>query len=367
MNLILFITRSKVRVSEPAQIVPDLEDKHRESDFTVPDHQEDGHLPMATDEANLASNADMNALRLSLSPIFLSESHTHRTFTTNGLSSPINSPYGSPNFMPNIFTEFPIAPSHMPHPRPSSNANPFLCLSTPVYLNGSPTNSLGFSHSSPTNSHGFPHSSPTNSLGFPHSSPTNSLGLSPTNSLNLGVSIHPPTSPSYSYPPPNVICHHRFPLALSLSTDSYFTVSPPGSHQQAFQFPTMATPHEVDGSERQSVIVSNQNVLESLVTVRRSSNGNGSNRHSFSEGEQPNPNFLSLPLPGAPRRRRNSSGSDQRMRRVSHSSGDLIRRARRRSHDAGDERMDILERLRMEANRWNSRTQSRVLGPTSET
>lgn len=75
-------------------------------------------------------------------------------------------------------------------------------------------------------------------------------------------------------------------------------------------------------------------------------------------------NILSHFSPSVPshtqRRRRNSSGSESRMRR--HSAAPFrtvsltphIQRQRRRSHDVGDEQIDLLERLRIAATRRRS-------------
>ena len=71
-------------------------------------------------------------------------------------------------------------------------------------------------------------------------------------------------------------------------------------------------------------------------------------------------NTLSHAAQSHQRRRRNSSGSESRVRRHSAapfrtlSLGPSIQRQRRRSHDVGDEQVDLLERLRIAATRRRS-------------
>ncbi len=240
-------------------------------------------------------------------------------------------------------------------------------------------------------------------------------------SLVGGLSLHPATSypppnprqlphPSHSLPP----LHHHLPLALALSSDSYFSLSSspnssglssPTSHlpnpsslvhtRSAFLFPhtsssssSLHRPQDVR-MEPQSVVVSDQSVLDSLVTVRSARNGRmgrNNNRHSFSEGDDSNPNFLSLPSnhthshthSGPTRTRRNSSGSETRVRRLSHGNQSLspssdslsLRRQRRRSHDARDGQMDLLESLvgnfRVRRQSRNGASQSQFLRPSGE-
>ena len=388
-----FPFRSVVRISEPAQIVPDMEKRRRSSDYMVPDQQE--LSPPTSIEASLASNLELNAVRLSLNSILQPESRGGHMTGNVPSFSPTHSPYGSPSAS--------LVPGFVYEPSAThgflSNGNPFVCSSSTPYLSASPTNSIGSS--------------------------------SPTHSLNLqlsGLTFHHPTSPSHSYPPPTLVCH-RHPLTLSLSNESYFTASPSSSlnsshshlpspssnlpphlqsltHPQThllhpnssshFLFPpTSSSSHQHHQQETisehpQRVVASGQNVMESLVTVRGGSysttSGNRS-RHSYSEGEHfhVNPSLLLPPPPHnrTHRRRRNSSGSssEPRVRRHSHGTNSSsyslspdplsVRRQRRRSHDARDEQAELLESLRAAASRRISRTQSpfvpiRVYGPNSD-
>jgi len=355
-----------------AQIVPDV-DRHKSQDCTVPDQLEDESPEAVAMETSLASNVEMNAVRLTLSPMLLAEAHgnhmihpieSHASHTLAGHSGlgtgpmPVSPPVGicpasqgAGHFMPYTLTEIPHV--HLSFPRISpSNRNPFIhpCSSAPAFFNASPTNSLG------------------------PSSPTTSFS---------SVSMAPPSSPPQSYPHPSLVCH-RYPLTLSLSDDSYFNSSLPtqpqvNSHPYSHSH-IHSQPH-TNGNREDSqignrVVVSNQSVMESLVTVRTSSNTRGSNRHSYSEGENPG---LRLPA-SSPRQRRNSSGSEQRRRHSHHTYGNSssvlsadatsIRRHRRRSHDARDERADILESLRVVAARQTSQNQCipiRVFGPSTPT
>lgn len=345
--------RSVVSISEPAQIVPAMDERKRDAELMVPDQQED-NPPMATD-ASLASNIDMNAVRLTLSPILLAESHAshviHSPATTNGTL--LGSPYGSPSaghLFPYVLTAE-VQP-HLSHPRASSNGNPFICCPSPApgILSGSPTHSLN--------------------------------STSPT---SRGPVSFLPSSPSYSYPPPTFVSQ-RHPLALSLSSDSYFSpASAFHSHlrSQSLISPISSASHLENSLEAQSVVSSNQSVMESLVTFRSPSHGIGTNRHSYSDGDVLNASSLLSPYHFSyQRRRRNSSGSE-RLRRHSHgthgnhsnSLGDAssLHRTRRRSHDARDEPVELLENLRVAATspRTSNITPSqfhfvpiRVLSPT---
>ena len=366
-------SRSVITTSELtyAQIVPDV-DRHKSQDCTVPDQHEDDSPEAIAMETNLASNVEMNAVRLTLSPIIHPvESHTGHPLTGHpglGTGPMSGSPpagicpmsQGAGHFMPYSLTEIPHV--HLSYPRISPlNRNPFIhpCSSAPAFFNASPTNSLG------------------------PSSPTASFS---------SISMAPPSSPPQSYPHPSLVCH-RYPLTLSLSDDSYFNSSHP-TQPQVHPHPTQppmyphpyshaymySQPHtngiREDSQNSDRVVVSNQSVLESLVTVRTSSSSRGSNRHSYSEGETP-----SLRLPSSsPRQRRNSSGSEQRRRHSHHTYGNSssvlsadatsLRRHRRRSHDARDERADILESLRVVAARPTSQSQCipiRVFGPSTPT
>ena len=371
----------------------------------VPDQQE--LSPPTSIEASLASNLELNAIRLSLNSMLESHGSQMIGATRNGSSlSPTHSPYGSPNS--SLIPGF-VYDSSTSHGPPSSG-NPFVCSSSTSFLSTSPTNSVSSS--------------------------------SPTHSLNLqmgGLTFHHPSSPSHSYPPPSSLVCHRHPLTLSLSNESYFTsnsspssslnslnsrASPSSSFQPThshsfshpqthllhpnlsshFHFPTTTSSSSLQYHQRETIseqpqrgVSSGQDMMESLVTVRTSSQStanrhgstSNSNRHSYSEGERlyVNPGLL-LPPPRSShshhRRRRNSSGSTSeppRVRRHSHGTSNpsyslspdplSVRRQRRRSHDARDEQAELLESLRAAASRRNSRTQSpfvpiRVYGPNSD-
>lgn len=329
-------------------------------DCLVPDAQMDTSPTTSFIGASHASNVDLNAVRLTLSPMLLSESHGNHvgvaTFHMPISLSP-NSPNATP-FVPYVLTDFP--PPHVQRPRPSSSTrNPFaqICSSSSAFLsaNTSPTHSLNLSNSLP--------------------------GMSSNSAANN-------TSPSHSYPPPpSLVCHH-YPLALSLSTDSYFSSSP-NSSNNVHQHRSNSSPntnsrsmlsfHQGASNVEQSLPtnrLASTNVMDSLVTVRtsRSSVPQGasvtfstsSNRHSFSGAERVS-HHLTVPASThsqTQRRRRNSSGSEQRSRRHSThimsspsnpvSSVQGMRR-RRRSHDARDEQNDLLESLRVAATRRTSR------------
>ena len=404
-------------------MVPDI-DKSSPADCTVPDQDDSpsASLTMAT-AFSYTSSIDMNAVRLTLSPMLFSaataaESHgshmiSHSNDGVHMVNQPMalqaisvaTSPHGvmtaSPNsshFFPYVLTEVP--PSHLPRPRASAgaNQNPFIqpCSTPPSSVYSS---------------------SPT---GFPNSSSALSSRRRVTHEVP-GVNQSSPTAPSGS-----LICH-RYPIALSLSTDSYFTSSSPSSSSSSSSssslppqpmhiashssggnppFSSYGSPSHLSHSSLspnsvreqvhrhiaataapsstssrgryESVIVSNQSVMDSLVTVRTSPSHHsvGSNRHSFTEGEALSPHLV-VPSPSASssssqRRRRNSSGSEQRIRRHSQPQGVYaattsldssvlsVRRPRRRSHDARDEQMEILERLGLVAGNPNGRRTSRV-------
>lgn len=391
-----------------------MEDRPGVTDCTVPIQKEVSSPPAALSDANLASNIDLNAPRLSLSPRQLASISPHASHmiaqmgsgdvSMNGvtsLPSPVSFPMGPPS---SHFVQFPEAALRsIAIPRPSHSTNPFLCSPgqlTP-YLSVSPTNSLGC----------LPSTSPPGGLNF---------GVP----VAGGLSLHPASS----YPPPNsrqhphpthslTHHHHHHPVTLALSNDSYFSLSssptssglasPTSVHpnptsslflsRSAFLFPnsslssssspssSLQNPQQDVTMETQSVVVSEQNVMDSLVTVRSARNPRvrpNTDRHSFSEGDVSNPNTLSLPASGLShthnhthghthsqsysgptRTRRNSSGSEQRIRRLSHgpsltptSESMSLRRQRRRSHDARDGQMDLLESL---AGNFRVRRQSR--------
>ena len=280
---------------------------------------------------------------------------------------------GSPTgFVPYVQTDFP--PTHLQRPRPSSSTssqNPFIHQSSShsFFVNTSPSNGLNVTQL-------------TNSLGNLPSTVSNNIHTSP-----------PHGSPSSTFPPPTYVCH-RYPGPLfNLSGDSFISSSNSSlgeSSQQStesldirpqsrilFTLGDTSTANQTPAVESR-VVVSSQNVMDSLVTLRPTrhsfsgvtmatvSAASSSNRHSFS-GERLSPQHI---IPASTpsqtqRRRRNSSGSEPRARRHSHQtlsgthhgSLDLIRR-RRRSHDVHDGCNEILEGLRAVSTRRTSRTQS---------
>lgn len=354
----------------------------RMDDRMVPEQQDDSSLSLLGEPTN-ASSIHMNTVQLTLSPMLLAESHADHNMMINssqlvsagtpGLArmhvlspiatSPINI---SPNslsagtFVPYILTDYP--PTHVHRPRPSSNGNPFLQVS--------------FSDTAPSNT------SPTHSLNIAPISPPN---VSTGHQTLTGNPIS--SNPLNSYPQ-TLVCH-RYPLTLSLSTDSYFSSSPGSSgehtptHHHGFFHPSPQSSSQGlsqnssllhrSYQHSQRLMVHDQNVMESLVTVRtsrhslagasvtisaaRSTHGHG--RHSFSEGDRPNPHLLIPPQTHSQtqRRRRNSSGCEHSVSQSptsavngSGSSSDL-RRHRRRSHDARAEQSELLVSLNAAASR----------------
>ena len=336
----------------------------RMEDCTVPEPQDDSSLGEATN----ASSIHMNAVQLTLSPMLLANSNTDHVINSRQLvstgtagvatmhmlspiaTSPINiSPtcLNTGTFVPCILTSFP--PTHVHRPRPSPNENPFLQIYSldSVSSNTSPTHSV------------------------------NAPPISPPGSQTLASNLFS-SSPSHSYPQ-SLVCH-RYPLTLSLSTDSYFTASPGSSGEHTptathsgsqFLSQNSSFPHR-SFQHSQRVVVPDQSVMDSLVTVRtsrhslaganvsinaaRHSHGVGHGRHSFSEGDRPNPHLLIPPQTHSQsqRRRRNSSGCEHSVSQSptnrSGSSSDL-RRHRRRSHDARAEQGELLASLNAAASR----------------
>ena len=362
-------------------------------DCTVPDQQGDSSPRFSFNDHTLPSlapsNIDLNAVRLTLSPILVTEPHVSHGITshhahTAGVAtlhmpvlntSPVPMTPGSPTglsgpFVPYVLTDFP--PNHIQRPRPSSSTssqNPFIQQSSSHFVNTSPSSSLNVTQR------------------------TNSLGNFPRTVSN-NINTFPHSSPSSTFPPPTFLCHRYTggPL-VNLSGDSFFSSSNSSlgeSSQQSidslninpqshilFTLGDTSTVNQTPGVESR-VVVSSQNVMDSLVTVRPTrhsfsgvtmgpvSASSSSNRHSFS-GERLSPQHI-IPASThsqAQRRRRNSSGAEQRVRRHSHhtfsgthhGSLDMIRR-RRRSHDVRDECNELLEGLRAASTRRVSRTQS---------
>ena len=370
-------TRSIVELAP--QVVPNSMGPVSMDDCTVPEQQDDPSLSSSPGEVTNASSIHMNTVQLTLSPMILAESHADHVINSNQLvsagtadvtrvhmlspmaTSPVSiSPtsLSAGPFVPYVLTDFP--PSHIHRPRPTPSGNPFI----QIYASGAVSSNT----------------SPTHNVNV-RSSPPN------VNTGNSTLSRNPSPSSPNSYPQP-LVCH-RYPLSLSLSTDSYFSTSPGSSGEHTpthhhitshsipqtnnhFLSQNSTTPH-TSSQHSQRVVVNDQNVMDSLVTVRtsrhslagasvtisptRSAHGHG--RHSFSEGDRPNPHLLIPPQTHSQtqRRRRNSSGCENNVHQsptsvINRSGSSLdLGRHRRRSHDVRAEQSELLVGLNAAASR----------------
>ena len=358
--------RSTRQIAEHAQVVPDSVVRSKSEDCMVPD-QEDEVSPTTHSLPQLSTpNIDMNAVRLTLSPMLIADldSHSNHPIHMPVLgSSPVHMTPSSPTavtgpLLPYFLTDFP--PTHAERPRPSfSGHNPFV---SPV-----PSSTL------------LPNISPSNSLNTrQHSNSLVNLPESPP--ANTHASPH--GSPLSSYPPPAFVCH-RYPVTLSLSGDSFFSTHTESRIHGNDRLPTseQAQHSSMDDSNTgprtvESRISPSQSVMDSLVTIRP-------NRHSFSAGvsvdsirsplnrhslssERLSPqHFIPASTHSQTQRRRRNSSGTERVRRHSHQavSGSAVTslegtRRRRRSHDIRDERTELLEGLRAASSRRTSRTHS---------
>lgn len=382
----LLLYRSIKYVSEHAQVVPGSSvTQAQHDDCTVPDQEGSISRRLSVDPTlppPTPSNIDLNAVHLTLSPVLVTESLLqengvpsrrsgiatlmHMPAVNPHSSAPMHVAPSSPTgltgpFVPFVLTDFPPSTAHRP---PASNStssqNPFSQQSSPsqsIVLSTSPSNSLNVTQL-------------TNGFGNRSDSLPNSIHTS-----RQGGS-------SYSFPPPS-FASHRYPR-ISVSGDPLISTSLQETVEQGSNgVPTNSQPLMMFGFGGPSsspspgfesrVIVSGQNVMDSLVTIRPTrhsysgvtmeSVSGSSNRHSFS-GEHVSSQLI---IPAsmhsqAQRRRRNSSGSEQR--RHSHHSFSGVHtgsrdtsRHRRRSYDTRDNCHDLAEGQRSVARR-SSRTQS---------
>ena len=333
-------------------------------DCTVPEQQDDSSLSTSLEEMNSTSYIHLNTVQLTMSPVLMGESHSGLLETADVPSMHMLSPMStSPmNVSPStsdtelltsyVHTAFPPH-AHAQRPRPASNENPF----------------SQFYSSMPSQNNMF-NTSPTHS-GNTSNSPINANPGNHTLSSNLTCSY------------PQTLIYHRYPLTLSLSTDSYFSNSsgnsvedrPARRHAISHSSPVSSSPFlspNVSLLHRnfQHSVVNNQNDVDSLVTVWTSNHslagasvticstrsGQGHGRHSFSEGDRPNPRLLipSQTHSQTQRRRRNSSGCEQSVHQstafTTNRSGSSLRH-RRRSHDARAEQGELLACLNAVASR----------------
>ena len=336
-------------------------------DCTVPEQQDDSYLSSSFEEIHSTSNMHLNTVQLTMSPVLMAEPYSGQLGAANVaavhmlsplIASPVNvspsSPPGTEPFVPYVLTGVPS------RSRSTSSGNPFTQFYSSVSLNNVPDTSPPSNGYAPTNG------------------PSN-ISQSEAHTLS---SIPSATS---SFPPGFV--YHRYPLALSLSTDSYFSSSPenatedrPAHHTVSHSTPVSTSPYlspNISSPHRnyQDSVVNNQNDEDSLVTVwtsrtshhsltgasvrfcsTRPGHMQGHGRHSFSEGDRPNPHLLIPPQTHSQtqRRRRNSSGCEQNVHQSTISmtsrSGSSSRH-RRRSHDARAEQDELLACLNAVASR----------------
>ena len=310
-------------------------------DCTVPDQQDDSSIS-AFEGMNNASSIHLNTVQLTMSPVLVAESYGDLSGTA-GLAT--------------VHNLSPVFPSTEP---PTSCVHSGLTSSVQrsrLSLSGNPFTQF-------------------------YSTLTHS-GNTPNSPTNTDSEIHTLSSVSTTSYPQNLV-YHRYPLTLSLSTDSYFSNSPGNSveerpaHNHAISHSTPVSNSlflspNVSLSHRhfQHSIVNNQNDVDSLVTVWTTDqslvganvtvcgtrSGQGHGRHSFSEGDRPNPHLLIPPRTHSQtqRRRRNSSGCEQQSVHQSTTSmtsrsGSSLRH-RRRSHDARAEQGELLVCLNAVASR----------------
>lgn len=355
--LICRVTRSIVE--HAPQVVPDSTEPVGMDDCTVPEQHDDSYLSSPLEEMHSTSNMHLNTVQLTMSPLLVAEPYSGQLGTTNVaavhmlsplVASPVNVSPSSPGTEPLLPYVLTSVPSHTQRSsRSTSNGNPFAQLYS----------SLSISNTSDTRSDYAPSNSPSN------------IGLSETHPLS-GI-----PSATSSFPP--AVVYHRYPLSLSLSTDSYFSTSPENTTEDRpahHASPPVATsvylsPNVSPLRTLQDSIVNNQ-TDDSLVTVRtshhsqigasvricssRSGHPQGHGRHSFSEGDRPNPHLLIPPQTHSQtqRRRRNSSGCEQNVHQSATSMtsrSSCLSRHRRRSHDARAEQGELLACLNAAASR----------------
>ena len=317
------------------QVVPDSMDPIKVDDCIVPEQQEDSTSSLG--EMTFSATLQNSSVQLAHGPIYPATFHADHTINTGQLISVRTGDFARVHLLNPVVA----ADLHAPQPRTVSSGNPFI----PRYSSAATSLVTGVTHinlPSPQNT------AILNSLG-----PSSSLNSSQLDTVN-----------------------HRYPLALSLSTDSYFSTPSGCASTQADAVSLSLPPSNVQSSSqgmrmpvgraqhyRQPRVSVTDNYVDSLVTVRmsrhslagasvaistaRPSHAHG--RHSFSEGDRPNPHLLVPPHTHsqAQRRRRNSSGCEHSVHQSptslanrSGSSSDL-RRRRRRSHDSRAEQTDL--------------------------
>ena len=253
---------------EPEQIVPDsTEDR-------VADHNIHSCRRKATFGINVASNVNMNALQLNLTPLLVAESHASHVTTTTpnmgmfSLGVPVG---GSPPLTvppPVVFSDI-LSQHHHPHVRTSPRHIPIpIPIPIPTSSSYSPSHSLHHHHHhvnpflpSPNNNSSFipvslsssppgpggppvlaplgpppPHSvaptgppsissgSPVTPTSPPQTSPHSSLTSPVTFGGNVSLIAPNPNNISNNISSYPLVCH-RYPLTLSLSSSTSSTSS----------------------------------------------------------------------------------------------------------------------------------------------
>lgn len=333
-------------------------------DCTVPEQQDDSYLSSTLVEMHSTSSMHLNTVQLAVSPVLVAEPYSAQLGAANVaavhmlsplITSPMNISPSSPvtePIVPYVLTGVPLSHTQRSS-RATSSGNPFAQLYSSMSSSTTSDTSNGYA---------------------PSNSPSNT-GLSETHTL--------PGIPSATSSFPPAFVYHRYPLTLSLSTDSYFSTSPenttedrPVHHAVSHSTPVTTSlylsPNISPRRTFQDSIVNNQTDNDSLVTVRtslhsqtgasvqicssRPGHAQGHGRHSFSEGDRPNPRLLIPPQTHSQtqRRRRNSSGCEQNVHQsptsmTSRSSSSS--RHRRRSHDARAEQGELLACLNAAASR----------------
>lgn len=345
------------------QVVPDSTEPVGMDDCTVPEQQDDSYLSSPLEEMHSTSNLHLNTVQLTMSPLLVAEPYSGQLGTTNVaavhmlsplVASPVNVSPSSPGTEPLLPYVLTSVPSHTQRSSTStSNGNPFAQLYS----------SLSISNTSDMRS------------GYAPSNSPSTTSMSETHPLSGIPSVTSNFPPAFVY--------HRYPLTLSLSTDSYFSTSPenttedrPVHHAVSHSTPVATSlylsPNISPHRTFQDSIVNSQTDDDSLVTVRMSHNSQigasvricssrpghsqGHGRHSFSEGDRPNPHLLIPPQTHSQtqRRRRNSSGCEQNVHQPGTSMtgrSSCLSRHRRRSHDARAEQGELLACLNAAASR----------------
>ena len=347
--------RSTTIILEPSpQVVPDSMDPIKMDDCIVPEQQDESSISSSLSEMTISSNLQNNSVQPALAPILPARFDADHMINNNQLFSvgagdiagvhllspvitpPVTAGINSPTTLQYSIGDFVPAQVHQPR-----SGNPFIAH----YSSGAAAR--------------------INPPIIPQH--THTQNPSPTSSLLS----------SYQ----EDVVYRRYPLALSLSSDSYFSSSSPAGSsgcaptlssnfsltvpQSSFQSPSRNFRRMPIGAAQHSqgrTTITDNDHVDSLVTVRMSRHslagasvtistarsGRVHGRHSFSEGDRPNPHLLIPPQTRsqAQRRRRNSSGCEHSVHHSptsvgnrSGSSSDL--RRRRRSHDSRADQSDM--------------------------